>query len=116
MVQVFWEMVKNILKLHFLSFKITRKEAIFGDQNTRADSVQNTVLLLSREFIWVQKFTTKKLDNTTFIYFMKNQLKQLVHIALLKNKLADFLKCWDPVLSIFYVNHSKQWMDRELSP
>ena len=37
---------------------------------------------------------------------MKNQLKQLVHIALLKNKLADFLKCWDPILSFFDVDHS----------
>ena len=105
-VQDFWKIVENILQLHSLGFKITRKEAIFGDINTRADSVENTVLLLSREFIWIQKFTTKKLDETIFINFMKNQLKQLVHIAFIKNKSTEFLKYWDQILLFFNVDHS----------
>ena len=105
-VQEFWKMVENILQFHSMGFKITKKEAIFGDIITRAESVENTVLLFSREFIWIQKFTTKKLDDTIFINFMKNQLKQLVHIAFTKNKSTNFLKCWGPILSFFDVDHS----------
>ena len=105
-VKGFWETVENILQLHSLGFKITKKEAIFGDNNTRADSVENTVLLLSREFIWIQKFTSKKLDDTIFINFMKDQLKQIVHIAFIKNKSTDILKCWGPILQFFDVDHS----------
>ena len=77
----------------------------FGDMNSTANSVENTVLLLSREFIWVQKFTSKKLDIITYINFMKQELTQLYEIVQIKNKTNEFLKCWLPILDFFEVDY-----------
>ena len=103
--QDFWEIVENILKNCSPTFKLGRKEALFGDMDTMANSVENTVLLLSREFIWVQKFTSKKLDIIMYINFMKQELTQLFEIVQIKNKTNEFLKCWLPILDFFEVDH-----------
>ena len=73
--------------------------------NTSADSVENTVLLLSREFIWVQKFTSKKLENRKYMNFMKNELTQLFQIVQINYKTNEFLKCWLPILNFFEVDY-----------
>ena len=73
--------------------------------DTRANSVENTVLLLSREFIWVQKFTSKKLDIVLYINFMKRELTLLSEIVQTKNETNEFSKCWPPILDFFEVDH-----------
>ena len=73
--------------------------------NTTATSVENTVLLLSREFIWVQKFTSKKLDIIMYINFMKRELAQLFELVQIKNKTNEFLKCWLQILDFFEVDN-----------
>ena len=105
LVRDFWEIVENILKNCIPTFKLGRKEAIFGDMDTRANSVENTVLLLSREFIWVQKFTSKKLDIVLYINFMKRELTLLSEIVQTKNETNEFSKCWPPILDFFEVDH-----------
>ena len=105
LVQEFWDIVGNILKNCNPTFKLGRKEAIFGDMDTGFNSVENTVLLLSREFIWVQKFTSKKLDIIMYINFMKRELAQLFELVQIKNKTNEFLKCWLQILDFFEVDH-----------
>ena len=105
LVQEFWDIVGNILKNCNPTFKLGRKEAIFVDMDTGFNSVENTVLLLSREFIWVQKFTSKKLDIIMYINFMKRELAQLFELVQIKNKTNEFLKCWLQILDFFEVDH-----------
>ena len=107
LVQNFWEMVENVLKSCTPNFKLGKKEAIFGDMNTTATSVENTVLLLSREYIWVQKFTSKKLENNSYINFLKNEVTQLFEIIQIKDitKTNEFIKCWLPILNFLEVDH-----------
>ena len=58
----FWQMVGNTIENYFPKFILGRKEALFGDIITSGESPINTLLILSRFFIWQQKFTTKQLD------------------------------------------------------
>ena len=50
-VREFWTMVGNIISNYFPQFHLGRKEAIFGDYNTRGDSIINTMILLAKQFI-----------------------------------------------------------------
>ena len=105
LVQDFWKYVENILQIFIPTFKLGRKEEIFGDVETMANSVENTVLLLGREFIWVQKFTSKKLENNNFKNFMKKELTQLFAIIQTKENTNEILKCWLPILDFLEVDH-----------
>ena len=105
-VQGFWEMVGNILTYYYPQFHLGRKEAIFGDINSKPCSVINTILLLSKQFLWKQKFTSKKLDDVMFINFMRTELNQLVNIMQIKEKSAEFLKNWDSILDHFEVSYT----------
>ena len=105
LIQDFWKNVENILQIFIPTFKLGRKEAIFGDVETMANSVENTVLLLGREFIWVQKFTSKKLENNNFKNFMKKELTQLFAISQIKENTNEILKCWLPILDFLEVDH-----------
>ena len=102
-VQDFWHMITNILTFHFPGFKLGIKEAIFGDINSNGDSVQNTILLLSRQFIWRQKFTCKSLDEDKFITFIRQELKTLLNVHLYKGKLPIFINDWQAILDHFEV-------------
>ena len=73
-VQEFWCMITNLVRNFLPKFQLGRKEALFGDQNSPGSSVVNTILILSRYFIWKQKFTSKKLDEVTFINYMRDHL------------------------------------------
>ena len=104
-VQDFWTMVQNILTSYFEKFRLGSREAIFGDTLTTGDSVINTFLALSRQFIYKQKFTTKSLDEVTFINYMKKELKNLYNFHLMKEKAAEFIKLWYKIYDHFEVEY-----------
>ena len=105
-VQGFWEMVGNILTHYFPQFQLGRKEAIFGHVNSKQDSVLDTILLLSKQFLLKQKFTSKILDDVMYINFMRQELSQMTNIMQIRGKMSDFLKNWDSILDHFEVSHS----------
>ena len=102
-VQEFWIMISNILTFHFPCFKLGIKEALFGDIKSDGASVQNTILFLSRQFIWRQKFTTKTLDEVNFIIFMRQELKNLFNVHFYEGKLHLFIIDWQAILDHFEV-------------
>ena len=51
MVREFWTMVGNIISYYFPHFNLGRKEAIFGDYNTKGNSIINTMIILAKQFI-----------------------------------------------------------------
>ena len=102
MVRDFWAMVGNTLNRYYPQFKLGRKEAIFGDINSGGDSVINTVLLLSKQFIWRQKFGSKSLDELTYILYMKSELNLLLEITNYKNEnKQNFYRDWAEILLHF---------------
>ena len=104
-VQDFWKIVHNLLSAHFPGFILGVKEAIFGDLESEGSSVQNTILLLSRQFIWRQKFTSKTLDEVQFINFIINELKNLFNAQFYKGKVQQFIHDWQTIFDHFGVEY-----------
>ena len=97
-------MVENILKNYFPHFNLGRKEAIFGDTNSKGDSVINTILLLAKQFIWKEKFGTKELDEIKYILYMKKELNFLIETMNFKGELTIFINDWANILQHFDIN------------
>ena len=97
-------MVGNILTLYFPNFKLERKEAIFGDINSRGDSVINTVILLAKQFLWRQKFGSKNIDELQFIIYMRNELKFLMKTLEFKGDGSLLHVEWINILQHFNVD------------
>ena len=96
-------MVANLLANFYPKFVLGRKEALFGDANSTGDSVFNTMLLLSRYFIWKQKFTSKELDEVNFINYANDHLSLIYNCKKITGKEALFLTDWAVLLDHFQV-------------
>ena len=103
-VRGFWNMVGNVIAFYFPQFKMGRKEAIFGDINTKGDSVINTLLLLSKQFLWQQKFGSKIIDELQFIIFMRRELSFLLKVMEYKGKKLEFLNDWVQIFQHFEID------------
>lgn len=104
MVRDFWTMVGNILTYYFPQFKLGRKEAIFGDVNSKGNSVINTMLLLAKQFLWKQKFGSKNINELQYIIFMRQELKFLHETMEYKGGKLDFCTEWADILKHFEVD------------
>ena len=100
-VREFWDMVGNIIKKYFPQASFGRKEAIFGDQNSKGNSIINTIIILAKKFIWVQKFGSKTLRELEYILFMKKELALLKDIMKFKGDFAEFHTEWIEILQHF---------------
>ena len=94
-------MVGNIIKKYFPQASFGRKEAIFGDQNSKGNSIINTIIILAKKFIWVQKFGSKTLRELEYILFMKKELALLKDIMKFKGDFAEFHTEWIEILQHF---------------
>ena len=103
-VREFWTMVGNIISNYFPQFHLGRKEAIFGDYNTRGDSIINTMILLAKQFIWNQKFGSKSLGEVDYILFMIKELSFLKNTMKFKGKYAEFYTEWFKILQHFEIH------------
>ena len=97
-------MVGNFLTSYFPDFKLGRKEAIFGDVRTKGNSIINTILLLSKQFLWKQKFGSKNINELQFIIFMKQELKSLLEIMEFKGEKHKFCDEWGEILQHFEID------------
>ena len=102
-VREFWEMVGNFISTYFPNFRLGRKEAIFGDINSKGDSVINTLILLAKQFLWRQKFGSKKLDELQYIMFMRRELPLLEKLLEFKGN-DSFCKEWVPIFQYFEID------------
>ena len=73
-VREFWTLVNDILKELTPTFQLKQKEALFTYANSPSWSALNTVLSLSRYFIWIKKFGNKKLDVLSYKNFMRTEI------------------------------------------
>ena len=100
-VRQFWKMVENMLLNFYPGFVLGRREAIFGHSGSEGDSTFNTILMLSRYFIWRNKFTTKNLDEVNFLNYIKDQLELIYYCKIAKEKQIAFLEDWKALLEHF---------------
>ena len=103
MVSDFWSMVGNILNLYFPNFNLGRKEAIFGDHKSNGNSVINTIIVLSKQFIWTEKFGKKDLNEMHYTLFMRKELKLLLEIMQFKGEMTTLNTDWADILQHFEV-------------
>ena len=104
MVQHFWSLIGNLITEYYPDFRLGLKEAIFGDVKSEGNSVPNSLLVLARQFIYRQKFTTKTLDEVVYINYMKQELKFLYETAIFKGESVKFLQTWTDIMNHFDVN------------
>ena len=104
MVSDFWDMVGNIIRNYFPQAIFGRKEAIFGDQNSKGNSIINTIIILAKQFIWTQKFRNKTLGELEYILFMRKELSFLQDIVKFKGEFADFYIEWIEILQHFEIH------------
>ena len=102
-VRDFWEMVGNILEFYYPYFTLGRKEAIFGDIKSKGDSVINTMLLLSKQFIWKEKFGSKNIDEVKYITFMRKELNFLLESMNYQGNGIKFRTEWNNILEHFNI-------------
>ena len=103
-VRDFWTMVGNTLTLYFPNFKLGRKEAIFGDIQSRGDSIINTVILLAKQFLWRQKFGSKIIDELQFIIYIRSELNFLVKTLEFKGERLHLSVDWVKILQHFNID------------
>ena len=96
-------MVGNILKLYFPDFNLGRKEAIFGDDKSNGNSVINTMIILSKQFIWTEKFGKKDLNELQYTLFIQKELKLLLEVMQFKGEIQSFNADWAEILQHFEV-------------
>ena len=87
----FLEDGSQVLKTFEPNIILGEKEIIFGDIKNGPESVVNTVLALSKMFLWAQKFTSKRLDSAQYINYLKRELKSIFIIC--KVKELSLLDC-----------------------
>ena len=92
-----------MLQNFFPGFVLGRREAIFGHSGSEGDSTFNTILMLSRYFIWRNKFTTKQLDEINYINYIKDQLELIYQCKIIKEKKIKFLEDWKALLEHFEI-------------
>ena len=102
-VREFWEMVGNFLKLYFPNFNLGRKEAIFGDHESNGNSVINTMIIFSKQFIWTEKFGKKDLNELHYTLFMQKELKLLLEVMQFKGEMQSFITEWAEILQHFEI-------------
>ena len=103
-VREFWNMVGNIVTNYFPETNFGRKEAIFGDYNSKGNSIINTIIILAKQFIWTQKFGSKSLGEVEFIIYMRKELSFLQEIKKFKGEFASFYTEWFEILQHFEVH------------
>ena len=79
------------------------KEAIFGNHKSKGNSVINTVILLTKHFIWTQKFGAKNLNELHYRLYMKKELNLLLNVMQLKHQREKFENDWVHILEHFRV-------------
>ena len=103
MVREFWKMVGNFISTYFPNFRLGRKEAIFGDINSKGDSVINTLILLAKQFLWRQKFGSKNLNELQYILYMRRELPLLEKLIESKGN-GFFCKEWVQIFQHFEID------------
>ena len=91
-------MVDNFLNFYFPEFILGRKEVVFGDVKSKSNSAINTILTFGREFIWMQKFTSKNINELQYIIYMRKKLELLLHTMDFRGVKNDFLSEWSAIL------------------
>ena len=97
-VRQFWLSLENFLKIIYPSFIISKTKAIFGD--TVANNPINTVLMWAKRYLWSQKFTTKRLDLSSFQSSISHKVKLLMMVSQKRGNLSKFLERWGKIVDI----------------
>ena len=64
----------------------------------------NTLILLAKQFIWIQKFGSKLLCEVEFINFMRKELNILQEVMKFKGEYPEFYTEWVEILRHFEVH------------
>ena len=100
-VQHFWDQLKQYT---FLTLRIpsefSRLNILFGDHEESPDSIQNTILLTAKKYIWMEKFRQLSPDLGRFLKYLKDSLATMKMISIIRNKELIFNDQWATIIDI----------------
>ena len=103
-VDEFWVMVDNTIKNFYPRFVLTKRVSFFGDIMADGSAPINNLLALARYFVYQQKFTSGKLDEVSFINYVRDHLLTIVQVKQRKGD-VDFLLEWQIILNHFLIDY-----------
>ena len=65
-----------------------------------ANNPINTVLMWAKRYLWSQKFTTKRLDLSSFQSSISHKVKLLMMVSQKRGNLSKFLERWGKIVDI----------------
>ena len=92
----FWTELRNLFNVILnipTTFSVT--EVLFGDHHQATDSVKNTLMLVGKKYIWVQKFRRLIPSLIGFIKYLLQYLETLKVVYCIKNKTNIFDDQWN---------------------
>ena len=105
-VKTVWLLLENVLFDIGLPLDINKLLAIFGDNKSNGGSWVNTILSLTRYFIWVEKFRKGTLSGNSFKVFMGLRLKVMKDIFTKKNYI-NIDPAWGTLFAEFIVENDQ---------
>ena len=94
----------NLISTYYPNISLGRKEAIFGDINSKGDSVINTLILLAKQFLWRQKFGSKNINELQFILYMRRELIFLAKVMEFVGNKSSFCREWVQIFQYFEID------------
>ena len=101
LIQNFWDELKHfLLTKASVPVNFTRLSVLFGNHDEKVDSVNNTILLVAKRFIWCQKFRPLRPTLRNFIKYFVEYLETLKMVNVIKNSSDKFHDLWGNIIVI----------------
>ena len=103
-VRLIWEHLEQVLLEYNLDGIITKTRALFGENKTIGAGWKNSILSLTRYYVWTQKFFKKQLNSIAYNNFIKDRLGLQYKIFTKKQLLDKIEPNWLILFEAFGVN------------
>ena len=97
----FWKELSNKFLVYLrLPFNFTKLNILFGIHDQPMDSVENTIILIAKRFIWKEKFSNSRPNYNAFVGYLMYHLETMKMISVIKNKEVDFDGQWGNIVEL----------------
>lgn len=100
-VKEFWSEATLFLNGALGPNQLTKRKVLFGDTTHSGKNIINLFILLGKDFIWKNKFTTRNLSMAHFKRFSKNAVLDVIRKRLKQNIFNQSEPGWQSIFDIY---------------